>query len=583
MTKNIVVDAIPLTTIHATTSDVGSCELKEEIDEDSSVYVDEIIKRREVINLENSEDEDEPVVEDTYPWQMKTIKCGLGEMSLEILMIRYSIPRSITLRRASPRRNITNPPKGFVGITRCMLNSGVRLPFHPYVRRILHALGLAPAQLSPKAWCCIIGMWSLWRYLGFNDPSVGEFQNLFHPQRCPKAEGFWCLSAYPNSDKILLYGEPSRQDKTWKPYHFLIKGNWEFGTSTEHPEAIIQTRFCQPNEWICPDLSVDEERNIAEALSLSLGKRSISAACSEETLVERGIIPSISFSEKEASVMASNNSPNATFKGEKRKRLVIPNVAQKKQQKQGGSSSQSVSQAQQITPLIPPLLPPLPSDKGTCIIAPQNPLVHQLSSSTLMKDIESLDPVESLKLASSLLSKNLVSLSTSEERAKTAEKKVQELSLQLSKTIEYNSEMQRSLDDAKAKERAALDKANAEMEKVKGLEKDLSAAKGQIESILDQGYEEYLKGLKDCRMFFACYNADADIEVVDQHLKELGVKFDEHKPNEDNGSKTCIDGGGTDGTRDTHLTEEISTVIPEGFEDLFGTHPEQQNDDTRNF
>ena len=98
---------------------------------------------------------------------------------------------------------------------------------------------------------------------------------------------------------------------------------------------------------------------------------------------------------------------------------------------------------------------------------------------------------------------NLVSLSTSDERAKTAEKKVQELSLQLSKTIEYNSEMQRSLDDAKAKERAALDKANAEMEKVKGLENDLSAAKEQIESILDQGYEEYLKGLKDCRMFFA--------------------------------------------------------------------------------
>ena len=68
MTKNIVVDAIPLTTIHATTSDIGSCELKEEIDEDSGAYVDEIIKRREVINLENSEDEDEPVVEDTYPW-----------------------------------------------------------------------------------------------------------------------------------------------------------------------------------------------------------------------------------------------------------------------------------------------------------------------------------------------------------------------------------------------------------------------------------------------------------------------------------------------------------------------------------
>ena len=80
-------------------------------------------------------------------------------------------------------------------------------------------------------------------------------------------------------------------------------------------------------------------------------------------------------------------------------------------------------------------------------------------------------------------------------------------------------------------------------------------------------------------MFFACYNADADIEVVDQHLKELGVKFGGNKPNEDNGSKTCVDRGCTDGTRDTHLTEVIFTVIPKGFEDLFRRHSEQQNGD----
>lgn len=62
--KNIVVDVISLTTIHATKSDVGSCELKYEINEDSSAYVDEIIRRKKV----NFEDEDEPVVKDTYPW-----------------------------------------------------------------------------------------------------------------------------------------------------------------------------------------------------------------------------------------------------------------------------------------------------------------------------------------------------------------------------------------------------------------------------------------------------------------------------------------------------------------------------------
>ena len=76
-------------------------------------------------------------------------------MSFEILMIRYNIPTLITLRRASLRRSITNPPKGFVGITRCMWNFGVRISFHPYVRRILHASGLVLTQLSHKAQCYI--------------------------------------------------------------------------------------------------------------------------------------------------------------------------------------------------------------------------------------------------------------------------------------------------------------------------------------------------------------------------------------------------------------------------------------------
>lgn len=62
-----------------------------------------------------------------------------------------------------------------------------------------------------------------------------------------------------------------------------------------------------------------------------MGNNNISITCSEETLVEHGSIPSIPFFEKEASMMASNDSPNATLKDEKRKRIVILNIIQKKQ------------------------------------------------------------------------------------------------------------------------------------------------------------------------------------------------------------------------------------------------------------
>lgn len=47
--KNIVVDVITLTTIHTTMNYVGRYELKEEIDENNSTFVDEIIGRMKVI------------------------------------------------------------------------------------------------------------------------------------------------------------------------------------------------------------------------------------------------------------------------------------------------------------------------------------------------------------------------------------------------------------------------------------------------------------------------------------------------------------------------------------------------------
>lgn len=74
-------------------------------------------------------------------------------------------------------------------------------------------------------------------------------------------------------------------------------------------------------------------------------------------------------------------------------------------------------------------------------------------------------------------------------------------------------------------------------------------------------------------MFFARYNLDVNLEVVDKYLKELAVKFNNSNLIEDDGSKTCIlDKGDVDGTRETHIIEKITTFILERFEDFFGRH-----------
>lgn len=98
--KNIMMDEFHSITIHIAINDVASCVLKEEIYDDSSIYADKVIRRSEIIDLGNYEDEDELVVKDPYSWQIKTIKCGISQMYLGILMIRYHIPRSIILYSA---------------------------------------------------------------------------------------------------------------------------------------------------------------------------------------------------------------------------------------------------------------------------------------------------------------------------------------------------------------------------------------------------------------------------------------------------------------------------------------------------
>lgn len=66
-----------------------------------------------------------------------------------------------------------------------------------------------------------------WRCLELSNPIIVEFKSHFHPHRCLNGVGFWCFFSYPNSDNVFLYGEPNYLDMTWKPYHFLIRGNWK--------------------------------------------------------------------------------------------------------------------------------------------------------------------------------------------------------------------------------------------------------------------------------------------------------------------------------------------------------------------
>ena len=128
---------------------------------------------------------------------------SLTWVGVEILQIMYQIPRSIEMNLLESDL-ISEPPASCVGFTKAMLKVGVSLPLAPYIRKLLHSFGLAPAQLVPTAWRVIIGMWAVWRKLGFSDPSVIKFQYLFRLCRNPKTYGLWHFKAYEDSNEILL-------------------------------------------------------------------------------------------------------------------------------------------------------------------------------------------------------------------------------------------------------------------------------------------------------------------------------------------------------------------------------------------
>uniref|UniRef100_A0A2N9FI70 Transposase (putative) gypsy type domain-containing protein n=1 Tax=Fagus sylvatica TaxID=28930 RepID=A0A2N9FI70_FAGSY len=78
------------------------------------------------------------------------------------------------------------------------LVGGLRLPFKPFEREILHRLGISPSQLNPNAWRIMTGL-----------------------------QGIWGFMRHKGSPKLIL-GLPN-SNRSWKPKFFFLCGdNFEF-------------------------------------------------------------------------------------------------------------------------------------------------------------------------------------------------------------------------------------------------------------------------------------------------------------------------------------------------------------------
>ena len=103
--------------------------------------------------------------------------------------------------------------------------NGLRLPLHPFIKRVLQYFNVCPSQLSPNLWGILIGLLVVFKDKGLGVPSIALFLDLFSVKEV--AEGFLYLSKRSSAPLIIL--DLSSYHKFWKKYYFFVSGrSWEY-------------------------------------------------------------------------------------------------------------------------------------------------------------------------------------------------------------------------------------------------------------------------------------------------------------------------------------------------------------------
>ncbi|GMN62591.1 hypothetical protein TIFTF001_031663 [Ficus carica] len=144
---------------------------------------------------------------------------------LAALREKFSIPLSVELLAPGADDLPSRPPPGYITLSAEYFWAGLRLPFHPFLRRALTRLNVAPAQLNANAYRILVGCYILWMCNFAAEIPFRAFQNLYRMKSAPSSTGYYYFQGFKGT---FITSCPD-SDKQFKHLWFYAGDRWLHG------------------------------------------------------------------------------------------------------------------------------------------------------------------------------------------------------------------------------------------------------------------------------------------------------------------------------------------------------------------